>query len=84
MTTMIVMPRLEELPDTLQELGHLEALHLNENCLREVPEFLSKLQHLKILDAIGNGIESWKEGLTECLLELRLDENKLDKLAQVF
>ncbi|XP_020605676.1 leucine-rich repeat-containing protein 1-like [Orbicella faveolata] len=76
--------QLQELPDTMKELENLESLHLNENCLHELPVFLSKLQHLKILDAIGNGIESWKEGFGECLLELRLDENNLRNLPHSF
>ncbi|KAL9956290.1 hypothetical protein ACROYT_G037750 [Oculina patagonica] len=76
--------QLQELPDTMQELGNLESLHLNENSLRELPMFLSRFQHLKILDAIGNEIESWGEGLGESLLELRLDENNLSKLPSSF
>lgn len=76
--------QLQELPDTMKELENLESLHLNENCLHELPVFLSKLQHLKILEAIANGIESWKEGFGECLLVLRLDENNLRNLPNSF
>lgn len=76
--------QLQQLPDTMQQLVNLESVHFNENSLRELPVFLSKLQHLKILDAIGNGIEFWEEGLGECLLELRLDENNLSYLPSSF
>ncbi|CAH3020454.1 unnamed protein product, partial [Porites evermanni] len=72
--------QLKELPETIQELENLQCLHLNENCLRELPLFLSKLRRLEIVDATGNGIDSWKKGFGEQLLELRLDENRLSTL----
>jgi len=76
--------QLQELPETIKEIENLQALHLNENCLRGLPVFLSSLQHLEILDATGNEIDSWNVGFSECLLELRLDENKLTSLPGSF
>lgn len=72
--------KLRELPESIGKLENLQALHLNENCLQELPMCLSNLWHLEILDAVGNEIDSWNMGLAECLLELRLDENKLTSL----
>ena len=74
--------QLKELPETIKELENLQCLHLNENCLRELPLFLSKLPNLEVVDATGNGIDSWKKGFGEQLLELRLDENRLSTLPE--
>ena len=82
----LVEKDLEEFPQALLMMPHLEIINLSGNYIVELPEALFSLNHLLRLDLNGNLLESVPEKLFQMknLLCLELSDNFLEELPDSF